>query len=192
MQTKDLSSYEDLYQNFLANVILDGVVKPENIRPTRQKQFNPLIVPNPDFDEEEPITATNPQYITLQPENNLVLFFIRQDTGGSSRPYVKDSTKSYHLREWSVDIAVYGEDSLKIVNMIKQGHHLSKALRHLNSINFVLGDFDQMIYTTDLLINNRWYKQRRYNCTYNEVVETELEHLEEDFIESVGSANITK
>ena len=192
MQTKELSSYEDAYQDFLANVLLKDLVKPENIRPTRQKQFNPLQVPNPDFDEESPISKSNPRFVSLQPEDHLVLFFLRQDTNGSSRTYQKDPSTLYHMRSWNVDIAVYGEHANKIINIIKQGQNMPKAIKHLNKMNFSLGDFDQNINTTDLLIYSKWYKQRRFNCSYNEVVETKLEHLQPEPMSTLGDINTKK
>lgn len=191
METKTLSEYEDIYQEFLADVLLKDLVDKKNIRPTRQKQFNPLQVPNPDYNDSKEPSKTNRRFVALQPEDTLVLFFMRHDRGGT-RPYVESPTKSYHIRVWDVDIAVYGENANQIINTIKQGQSLDKALRYLNQNNLALGDWQRNINTTDLLINSQWYKQRRYNCTYHETVETNLDNLSVDRIENVGSVNLNK
>jgi len=188
---KTIDEYNQFFQEYLANYLLKNKLDRRNIRPTRQKKFNPLEIPNPDYNPLIDISSNNKQFLSLSTDDNLVLFFMKQDNDATI-PEIDNENNVSFVGTWEVNFAIYGKDCIDISRTIKEFQQLSNAMNFLNNNNFALGDFDSKIEIADMVINGQWYSIRKYTCTYNELVSMTNSNLKTKNIENINNININK
>jgi len=191
MPNKTITEYNRIFHTYLSTILLKDLIDPLNIRPTRQKLFNPLEILNPEYDASGGQSNENKKFNSLQPSNDLVLFFMKQDRM-TTRPEIENPTSSSFLRTWEVTYTIYGENCINLSSIIKDAQQLPKALQYLNDLDFSLGNFDAKIETADIIINGQWYSIRKYVCQYHEKVNISLPNLSIDAINKIGEINILK